>query len=125
MSGRCPDRRTGGRVSREQLTRGGTNRRLAVAWQPPTVHNHNSTDPPPADRPEPPPPTSPRLSMRIPLRLLSGTTLALLATFPALPADPPAAPPAPIAWKKIIIDRAFRSEGVAIADVNRDGLPDI
>src|SRR5437588_260683 len=26
-----------------------------------------------------------------------------------------------ITWKKTVLDRAFRSEGVAIADVNRDG----
>jgi hypothetical protein len=31
----------------------------------------------------------------------------------------------PIRWKKTQIDRAFRSEGVAIADVNRDGKADI
>ncbi|MCS6852552.1 MAG: VCBS repeat-containing protein [Gemmataceae bacterium] len=36
-----------------------------------------------------------------------------------------AAEPAPIHWKKTVIDRAFRSEGVAIADVNRDGKTDI
>ncbi|HEY5312398.1 MAG TPA: FG-GAP repeat protein, partial [Pirellulales bacterium] len=34
--------------------------------------------------------------------------------------------PAPkITWKKIVVDRAFRSEGVAVADVNKDGKPDI
>jgi len=30
-----------------------------------------------------------------------------------------------ITWKKTILDRAFRSEGVAVADVNRDGKPDV
>jgi FG-GAP-like repeat len=31
----------------------------------------------------------------------------------------------PIAWKKTVIDQTFRSEGVAIADVNKDGKMDI
>jgi FG-GAP-like repeat len=30
-----------------------------------------------------------------------------------------------VAWKKIVIDPVFRSEGVAVADVNRDGKKDI
>ncbi len=30
-----------------------------------------------------------------------------------------------ISWKKIVIDANFRSEGVAVADVNKDGKPDI
>jgi hypothetical protein len=34
--------------------------------------------------------------------------------------------PAPvITWKKTVVDRAFRSEGVAVADVNQDGKMDI
>jgi hypothetical protein len=33
--------------------------------------------------------------------------------------------PTNVAWKKTVIDRAFRSEGVAVADVNHDGKPDI
>ena len=31
----------------------------------------------------------------------------------------------PVRWKKIVVDPAFRSEGVAVADVNRDGKRDI
>ena len=31
----------------------------------------------------------------------------------------------PIAWKKTVIEGKFRSEGVAVADVNKDGKPDI
>lgn len=31
----------------------------------------------------------------------------------------------PITWKRIVIDRGIRSEGVAIADVNKDGKVDI
>src|SRR6266851_4049645 len=30
-----------------------------------------------------------------------------------------------IRWKKTVVDKVFRSEGVAIADVNRDGKMDI
>jgi hypothetical protein len=30
-----------------------------------------------------------------------------------------------VRWKKSVLDKAFRSEGVAVADVNRDGKPDV
>src|SRR6516165_6744961 len=30
-----------------------------------------------------------------------------------------------ITWKKTVVDKAFRAEGVAIADVNKDGKMDI
>src|SRR5437588_10586145 len=30
-----------------------------------------------------------------------------------------------VSWKKRVIDHRFRSEGVAVGDVNRDGRPDI
>ncbi len=30
-----------------------------------------------------------------------------------------------VTWKKTVLDKAFRSEGVAVADVNRDGKIDI
>jgi hypothetical protein len=33
--------------------------------------------------------------------------------------------PTPVAWKKTIIEGKFRSEGVAVADVNKDGSRDI
>jgi hypothetical protein len=33
--------------------------------------------------------------------------------------------PTNISWKKIVVDRAFHSEGVAVADVNKDGKLDI
>ncbi len=33
--------------------------------------------------------------------------------------------PAPVSWRVVPIERRFRSEGSAIADVNRDGKPDI
>jgi len=35
------------------------------------------------------------------------------------------APPTAITWKKTVVDRAFRSEGVAVADVNKDGKLDV
>ncbi|MCI0460510.1 MAG: FG-GAP-like repeat-containing protein [Gemmataceae bacterium] len=31
----------------------------------------------------------------------------------------------PITWKKTVVDKVFRSEGVAVADVNKDGKADI
>lgn len=49
---------------------------------------------------------------------------ALLAAFalaaPAVAADPPV-----ISWKKTVLDPTFRSEGVAVADVNNDGKTDV
>src|SRR5438105_2180147 len=42
----------------------------------------------------------------------------------ATPADTSTSAQA-ITWKKTVVDRVFRSEGVAIADVNRDGKMDI
>jgi hypothetical protein len=49
--------------------------------------------------------------------------LATMATSADEPATKSTRPK--IAWKKIVIDRAFRSEGVAVADVNKDGHMDI
>src|SRR5215813_2923755 len=34
-------------------------------------------------------------------------------------------PPREVRFKKITLDREFRSEGVAVADVNRDGRADV
>ncbi len=61
--------------------------------------------------------------MRVQLCLV-GLLLAPIAVLPAIlaGADPPAQA---ITWKKTIVDKGFRSEGVAIADVNRDGKIDI
>ena len=33
--------------------------------------------------------------------------------------------PVAISWKKIVLDREFRSEGVGVADVNKDGKLDV
>src|SRR5438270_2052908 len=55
---------------------------------------------------------------------LLGALFVLAAASVAIPADPPASAEA-ITWKKTVVDKVFRSEGVALADVNRDGKPDI
>ncbi len=56
-----------------------------------------------------------------PLVVLS---IALAAAIAAANARP-ARKGAEITWKKITLDREFRSEGVAVADINRDGKPDV
>lgn len=53
----------------------------------------------------------------------TATSLLLLWSLLIVPALTTAAEP--ILWKKSVIDKAFRSEGVAIADVNKDGKMDI
>jgi hypothetical protein len=55
----------------------------------------------------------------LPPLALALTLLPAAAQRPA-PAKKPA-----ISWKKTVLDTAFRSEGVAVADVNRDGKMDI
>lgn len=35
------------------------------------------------------------------------------------------APTGPLRWRKVVLDRAFRAEGAAVADVNRDGRADV
>src|SRR5581483_606578 len=62
--------------------------------------------------------------MRIRTRCLSALALAAVG-LPVLLADTPGSAAPPIAWKKIVVDKVFRSEGVAVADVNRDGKLDI
>src|SRR4051794_7592720 len=67
--------------------------------------------------------------MRIPMRFRALLAVPMLAfgTF-SLHADnkkPVAADDTGITWKKTVIDKAFRSEGVAVADVNGDGKLDI
>jgi hypothetical protein len=49
---------------------------------------------------------------------------ALLAAVAAAPADDKK-PEANITWKKTVLDTKFRSEGVAVADVNKDGKVDV
>ena len=50
--------------------------------------------------------------------------LAAAAVVPAVSADAPAGSPK-ITWKKTVLDTKFRSEGVATADVNKDGKIDV
>jgi FG-GAP-like repeat len=59
----------------------------------------------------------------------SARHLAIALTLSSVPlVARPAEPPddsGPLAWKKITVDKVFRSEGAAAADVNRDGKMDI
>jgi hypothetical protein len=56
----------------------------------------------------------------VPTLFLSAVVMACL---PAGAADDEA--PTPVGWKKTVISKAFLSEGVAVADVNKDGKMDI
>ena len=60
-------------------------------------------------------------------RLLPLVAVAALATTAFVPAAPIAKPAVErsITWKKTVLDRKFRSEGVAVADVNKDGKIDV
>ena len=52
--------------------------------------------------------------------------LVCLSLLPAADDKAPAVKQAPpITWKKTVLDKVFRSEGVAVADVNRDGKTDV
>ncbi len=57
-------------------------------------------------------------------RFLVGWLATLAAAVPAI-STAPEQQNTTISWKKTIVDRGFHSEGVAIADVNRDGRMDI
>src|SRR3954454_5331834 len=64
----------------------------------------------------------PLMHSRIPV------VLAVVVAAGAVPvslADSTSAEAPPIAWTKIVLDKVFRSEGVAVADVNKDGKPDV
>jgi hypothetical protein len=61
----------------------------------------------------------------MPSRLFALATLLLV--FPTVRAadSPRGVPASAIAWKKIVLDRTFVSEGVAVGDVNKDGKLDV
>ena len=54
------------------------------------------------------------------LLLVVGGLIAIAAAAPGQPKDAPT-----ITWQKTVLDRKFRSEGVAVADVNKDGKKDV
>jgi hypothetical protein len=58
-------------------------------------------------------------------RLLPAAFVAVAAVAAALPVASADSPAKAISWKKTVLDRKFRSEGVAIADVNKDGKIDV
>ena len=55
-------------------------------------------------------------------RLMSAIAVVVLASATLVAADPAGKT---ITWKKTVLDTKFRSEGVAIADVNKDGKIDV
>ncbi len=57
--------------------------------------------------------------------LLGGTSVPGGQANPRLRGDKLAPAEAGVRFRKITLDKTFRSEGVAVADVNRDGKPDI
>lgn len=59
------------------------------------------------------------------LFLLLGLLAARRTPGEAAAAGVPACGSRPVKFTRTLVDRAFRSEGVAVADVNRDGRPDI
>ena len=68
--------------------------------------------------------------MRLRHWLMAVTLAASLAAAVVAPAADSPKSTIPIAgdqitWKKTVLDKAFRSEGVAVADVNKDGKIDI
>ncbi len=58
-------------------------------------------------------------------RLLSLGLLALLIAGPSIVSAKAPIDPKDISWKKTVLDKQFHSEGVAIADVNKDGKIDV
>ena len=62
--------------------------------------------------------------MHRPLLLVGGLALAAAAALAAQPTGP-APDPGSISWAKTVLDPKFRAEGVAVADVNKDGKKDV
>ncbi len=63
--------------------------------------------------------------MRRRLCLTAAPLLFAVLLLAPIPTAAQEAPSGPIRWKKTVIDRTFRSEGVAVADVNKDGKTDV
>jgi hypothetical protein len=59
------------------------------------------------------------------LRLLPPVLFAALATTALVPAAPQEKREPTITWKKTVLDKRFSAEGVAVADVNKDGKIDV
>src|SRR5262245_14466430 len=59
------------------------------------------------------------------MRIVSCVCCAAFVVSMASPAADPRAIEQLPTWTKIVVERAFRSEGVAIADVNKDGKMDV
>ncbi len=60
-----------------------------------------------------------------PALLLVAPLVAALPEPGAAQKSNPQKPAITVTWKKIVLDRNFRSEGVGVADVNKDGKPDV
>ena len=64
--------------------------------------------------------------MKLSWWLLSALLVPLaIVGFDAGAQDQKPGKPAKISWQKIVLDKTFRSEGVAVADVNKDGKLDV
>src|ERR1700730_3485909 len=61
--------------------------------------------------------------MKLPYWLTALLLPAALSVLPASGADDE--DKTNVSWKKTVVDKTFRSEGVAVADVNKDGKMDI
>jgi hypothetical protein len=59
------------------------------------------------------------------LRFVLSSFLLTLAAGSVSAGDEPVKRSPKVGWKKTVVDPEFRSEGVAVVDVNRDGRPDI
>ena len=61
------------------------------------------------------------MNKRTRFEIVLGLSALVMATAPALGAEAGS----PVGWKKTVIEGKFRSEGVAVADVNKDGTLDV
>ena len=59
------------------------------------------------------------------MRTFRTTVLGFLTILPAMTPILAAESDSPISWKKTVVEGKFRSEGVGIGDVNKDGKLDV